>query len=347
MPQKTKDDLLQELLESIGIHKGHITGEDVARLTIHENKVIGAHLVPGLEVDTDERTDGVAARIRLREGVCLAKPVQLCFGLLPERGLQHIILDIEVEERSEASIVAHCTFPNAVEVEHKMDARIRVGPGHGRDGGVVVLPKAHVHLDEDARFKTEFELIRGRVGEIDIDYETTAQARSVLEMIARISGRGSDRIQIHETAHLVGEAARAVLNTYIALRDDARGEVFNTLIADAPLARGHVDCKEIVQGRALARAVPVVQVNHPTAHVTHNSSRPSSLAASPRTKPPNSSSKASSVEILFWGPSSIDQNYSRLMLHNFTRFSDKKRTCLSLYPISHPHFLITPKDPVP
>jgi len=279
MPQKTKDDLLQELLESIGIHKGHITGEDVARLTIHENKVIGAHLVPGLEVDTDERTDGVAARIRLREGVCLAKPVQLCFGLLPERGLQHIILDIEVEERSEASIVAHCTFPNAVEVEHKMDARIRVGPGatyayferhvHGRDGGVVVLPKAHVHLDEDARFKTEFELIRGRVGEIDIDYETTAQARSVLEMIARISGRGSDRIQIHETAHLVGEAARAVLNTYIALRDDARGEVFNTLIADAPLARGHVDCKEIVQGRALARAVPVVQVNHPTAHVTH------------------------------------------------------------------------------
>lgn len=274
-----KDRLLQELLDSIGMHKGHLTGDDVARLTIHENKVIGAHLVPGLEVDTEERPDGVEARIRLREGVRLAKPVQLCFGLLPERGLQHIVLDIEVEEKSEASIIAHCTFPNAVEVEHRMDAEIRVGPGatyayferhvHGREGGVLVLPKAKVVLEEDARFKTEFELIRGRVGEIDIDYETTARARSVLEMIARISGRGKDRIQVHETAHLVGESARAVLNTYIALRDEARGEVYNTLTADAPYARGHVDCKEIVQGNALARAVPVVQVNHPTAHVTH------------------------------------------------------------------------------
>jgi Fe-S cluster assembly scaffold protein SufB len=160
-----------------------------------------------------------------------------------------------------------------------MDAEIRVGSGsvysyferhvHGRDGGVVVLPKANVLLDEDARFKTEFELIRGRVGEIDIQYETTARARSVVEMVARISGRGDDRIRIHETGHLVGEGARAVLNTYIAVRDRARAEIYNTLIADAPHTRGHVDCKEIVQGEALARAVPLVQVNHPTAHVTH------------------------------------------------------------------------------
>jgi len=279
MTSQTKDALLQELLDSIGIHKGHQTGDDVARLTVHGNKVIGAHLVPGLEVETEERADGIAAQIRVREGVRLAKPVQICFGLLPERGLQHILLDIESEANSDASIVAHCTFPNAVEVEHKMDAEIRVGPGaryayferhvHGREGGVMVLPKARVHLGEDARFKTEFELIRGRVGEIDIQYETIAQARSVLEMIARISGRGNDKVRIHETAHLVGEEARAVLNTYIALRDEAEGEVYNTLTADAPRTRGHVDCKEIVQGRARARAVPIVQVNDPTAHVTH------------------------------------------------------------------------------
>jgi Fe-S cluster assembly scaffold protein SufB len=40
-------------------------------------------------------------------------------------------------------------------------------------------------------------------------------------------------------------------------------------VADAPFARGHVDCKEIVQGQGVARAVPIVEVNHPTAHVTH------------------------------------------------------------------------------
>ena len=52
-------------------------------------------------------------------------------------------------------------------------------------------------------------------------------------------------------------------------RDQARAEIYNTLVADGAFARGHVDCKEIVQGQARAKAVPIVEVNHPTAHVTH------------------------------------------------------------------------------
>ena len=34
-------------------------------------------------------------------------------------------------------------------------------------------------------------------------------------------------------------------------------------------ARGHVDCMEIVQGQAKARAIPIVRVFHPEAKVTH------------------------------------------------------------------------------
>lgn len=273
------DAVMQELLESIGMHKGHLTGEDVARITVHENKVIGAHLVPGLEADVEELADGIEAHIRLREGVRLAKPVQLCFGMLPERGLQRIVMDVVIETDARTAILAHCTFPNAVAIEHRMDARIEISPGadyayferhvHGSGGGVVVVPKAQVILHERARFKTEFELIRGRVGKIDINYDTVAQANSVLEMIARISGSGDDRIGIHESARLIGESARAVLKSHIALRDEAHAEIYNELSAEAPFTRGHVDCKEIVQGKAVAKAVPIVQVSHPTAHVTH------------------------------------------------------------------------------
>lgn len=32
---------------------------------------------------------------------------------------------------------------------------------------------------------------------------------------------------------------------------------------------GHVDCKEIVQGDAVATAIPIVEVRHPKAPVTH------------------------------------------------------------------------------
>ena len=267
------------LLRSLGEFGGHVNGDDVAHLEVHGNEVVGSHLVPGLEVDVDRLDDGVEAHIRLKEGVRLAKPVHLCFGMLPETGLQRIVMRVDVEADSAAAVQAHCTFPNAVDITHRMDAVIRIAEGasyeylerhlHGREGGVLVVPKTQVDLGEDARFRTEFELIRGSAGVIDFDYEAECAARSTLEMLARIIGRAEARITIRETAHLRGESARAVLNSHLALRDRARADIYNTLTAHAPYARGHVDCKEIVQGEAIAQAVPVVQVEHPLAHVTH------------------------------------------------------------------------------
>ncbi len=227
----------------------------------------------------EQLDDGIEAHIRLREGVRLPKPVHLCFGMLPTEGLQHIVMQVDVEADSSASVQAHCTFPNAVDITHTMDAVVNIGPGadyeyferhlHGRDGGVLVVPKTMVHIGEGGRFKTEFELIQGRAGVIDFDYEADCDAQSILEMITRIIGRGSDMVTIRETGRLNGDGARAVLNSYLALKDEARAEVYNTLSASAPYARGHVDCKEIVQGHASAMAVPVVEVNHPLAHITH------------------------------------------------------------------------------
>ncbi|MBS3734681.1 MAG: SufD family Fe-S cluster assembly protein, partial [Phycisphaerae bacterium] len=46
-------------------------------------------------------------------------------------------------------------------------------------------------------------------------------------------------------------------------------DVYNKLTATAAGARGHVDCKEIITDRGIANAVPIVEVSHPKAHVTH------------------------------------------------------------------------------
>ncbi len=275
----TQGDLLEQVLDSAGLSPAHILEDDIARLIVHGNKVLGAQCVPGFEVEVEERADGIEAHICVKEGVRIVKPVHMCFGMMPEEGLQHIVLDLRMEAGSAAQVQAHCTFPNAVELTHKMDAVISVGPGadyayferhvHGKEGGVDVVPKAKVILEEGARYKTEFELIKGRVGRIDLDYDTECRADSSLEMIARISGRGNDEIVIREIGRLVGERARAVLQSHIALRDEAKAEIFNTLTASADGARGHVDCKEIVQDNAVAKAVPIVEVSHPGAHVTH------------------------------------------------------------------------------
>jgi uncharacterized protein len=271
--------IIAQIYESIRFDPMHVFGDDVARVEVHENKVVGVHLVPGLKVEADETSDGIYAYIAVAEGAEIAKPVHICFGVLPETGLQIINLNIEIKQNSKASILAHCTFPNARKVEHRMDATITIEPGarysyferhvHGPYGGVNVIPNAKIAVHEGGEFSTEFELIKGRAGRIRFDYEATCHARSVLEMTARINGREDDQIYIQETAHLVGEEARAALISHLALRDTARAEIYNTMTANAPRARGHVDCKEIVVGKAFAKAVPIVEVNHPLSHITH------------------------------------------------------------------------------
>ncbi len=273
-------ELIAALYDSIGVNPHALRGDQsIARIEIHHNRVLGLHLLPGLEVEAKEQRDGISATIRVRRGAVIEKPVQVCFGMIPETGLQRIVLRIDVEEGARAALLAHCTFPFAREIRHEMDAEIRIAPGaeyaymerhvHGPGGGVTVIPRTHTHVQAGARYHTDFELIRGRVGAIEIDLDATCEEASVADVRARISGAGDDRIIIQETGRLVGEGARGALTTHIALRDNARAEVLNTLVADAPFARGHVDCKEIVQGNAVAKAVPVVEVNHPKAHVTH------------------------------------------------------------------------------
>lgn len=278
-PTKEQVETARQLLATLGDFGGHIAGDDVAHLEIHGNEVVGSHLVPGFHVDVEELDDGIEAWIRVDKGVRIANPVHMCFGMLPAEGLQKIIMHVEAADDSFASVQAHCTFPNAIDITHRMEADVVVGAGatyeyferhlHGAEGGVIVVPKTRVHVKEGGRFKTEFELIKGMAGVIDFDYEVDCDAFSTLDMISRIIGRGGDKIRINETGHLNGEGATAVLQSHLALRDEATAEIYNTLTASAPHARGHVDCKEVVQGNAVARAVPVVEVSHPLAHVTH------------------------------------------------------------------------------
>lgn len=273
---KTRNE--SDVLETVGLHASEME-EDVARVVVHENKVLGLHLVPGLEVEADEMDDGIRALVRVAPGAVIEKPVHMCFGVLPEEGLQRIIMETHIEEQSAVSIQAHCSFPYAVDVRHEMEAEITIGEGarytyferhvHGLGGGVNVIPKAKVFVREGGRFQTEFELIKGRVGQMAIDYETECDADAVVDMMARVRGREDDRIKIRETSRLKGKGARGVLTSYVALRDRARADIENVMTAEAPLSRGHVDCKEIIQDEAVARAVPIVEARHPKAHVTH------------------------------------------------------------------------------
>ena len=267
-----------ELIQAAGIHRA-VQDPDVAHLVIGLNEVISSRTVPGLGVQPEPTDEGVRITVRVDAGAVIAQPVHMCFGLVQEQGLQKIDLDLAVGEGGRIGVIAHCVFPAAVDVQHRMDAEIRVGRDarysyserhiHSDAGGVLVVPKARVDLAENARYQTDFELLAGRVGRLDMDYETTCAAGSVLEMTARIKARADDAVRIRETGHLVGENARGVLTSRVAVQDHATAEVYNKLTASAAGARGHVDCKEIIRGDGQVSAVPIVEVRHPKAHVTH------------------------------------------------------------------------------
>jgi len=272
---------VDEIINAAGLH-AVLHDKNTARLVINKDKVVDTNEVEGLKVVARSIKDGVDIDIRLEENTIVKNPVHLCFGVTHKKAVQKIILNVDIGENSRINIFSHCIFPNAQDVQHIMDGKIRIRKNarysyierhiHSEQGGIRVIPKARILLEQGARLKTEFELLRGRVGSIDIDYETTCMEDSVMEMTAKIDGKGDDFIKIREAGNLEGKNSRGVLTSKVAVRDRAVAEIYNKLVATAEYARGHVDCKEIIQGDGKASAIPIVKVNNPKARITHEAS---------------------------------------------------------------------------
>jgi Fe-S cluster assembly scaffold protein SufB len=251
----------------------------VASAVISGNKVLAVNQVEGVAIEAQELEHGIRARIAVEPGTKVDYPVHLCFGMIPSEGLQEIISEFEIGEGAEVGFLAHCTFPNAVDLKHVMDARIHVGSGatmryseghyHGTQGGIEVLPTTYAQVDDEGRLESEFSLVHGRVGRLEIQFEVDVAAAGVVELVAKAYGSADDEIRVSEVVRLNGEGARGLTKTRAAVRDRATSEVCTTAEGNAPGAVGHMDCTEIVRGKAVARNVPVVVVRDDQARVTH------------------------------------------------------------------------------
>ena len=266
--------------EKAGGDKSALQSKEVAKLVIHENRVLSADGVKGIKIETRETESGVNVNFVVEEGAKIPHPVHLCFGILPQEGLQEIILKVKAGDNSEVHVIAHCIFPNAVKVIHKMDADIEIGNNakfdykethyHGEFGGIEVIPKARVKVGKGGVWQSTFALSQGLVGKLDYDFEVFCQDRAVAELVVKVYGKGSDDIKVWEKIHLNGIGARGLAKSRLVLSDKAKAEVKGETYGNAPYARGHVDCIELVNGtEAVARAIPIVSVTNDKAKVTH------------------------------------------------------------------------------
>jgi len=273
----------ESLLEAYGRAGGNLDAlenREVGNLVIHKNKVLSVNEADGIKVKTEETKSGVNIYFLVEEGVKIKYPVHLCFGVLPQEGLQEITLKVEAQDNSEVNVIAHCIFPNAVDVTHKMDADIKIGDNarfsyrethyHGEFGGIKVIPKAKIRVGKKGVWESTFTLIEGCVGMLDYDFEIFGGEKSTSELLVKVFGKKEDDIRITEKIHLDGKEARGLAKSRLVLIDNAKAVVRGETYGNAPFARGHVDCLEIVNGDGvIASAIPVVYVSDRQAKVTH------------------------------------------------------------------------------
>jgi Fe-S cluster assembly scaffold protein SufB len=272
---------MKEINELINIAniEGVLGDKETASLFIDSNKVLSSNGIEGLVLGLKEQKDGVDISVRVLPGAIIRKPVHFCFGILHKTKVQKINMNIVIGKNASMNVFSHCIFPKNDPSIHLMQGKIKIEEGgtfryfekhvHSEKGMSKVYPHASVRIGKGARFVTDFELIEGRVGLIDIDYDLLCEENSSSDFITKISGRENDIINIKERAVLSGENARAVLRSRIAARGETKAEVYNKITAKAAGAFGHVDCTEILQGNGKVRAYPEVEVLHPLARVTH------------------------------------------------------------------------------
>jgi len=271
---------LVSIAERTGGQEGAFASEDAIYVVVHGNHILASHALPGVVIEASETEDGVDAKITVKAGVKVPKPVHLCFGHLAVSGKQVIKSRIFVEEKASAEFQAHCIFPNAIEFLHAMEGEIHLGPFssfsyrevhvHGPEGRIDVRPVSRVRIDEGAVYRGDFTLVEGRVGNLAIDIDVDAFGRkSRVEVTSKVYGKYDDFCQVRDIVRLNGPESSALIKARVVLKDKSQGKFLGLVDGAAPGARGHVDCTEVVQGEAKAVASPVVQASHPEAEVTH------------------------------------------------------------------------------
>jgi Fe-S cluster assembly scaffold protein SufB len=270
---------LTRVLPMVGAEPAILDDERIAHVVGQGHRILSYRSVPGLRLDLEETPEAIVGKMTVQAGVTIEQPIHMCFGLAHPTGSQTIRIDVLVEEKAIARVLSHCLFPVATAAQHRMQAMIDVGPGasltyteghyHGPHGGMLVIPHATVKIGKGGRYFSDFSLLSGSVGSLDIDYLVEVEEDGIAELAAKIFAHRSDRITLKEAVMLRGERSRGLIKTRVVLEDEARAEITGITEAHAKGARGHVDCMEIVQGRAQASAIPIVRVFHPEAKVTH------------------------------------------------------------------------------
>ncbi|MHA1343111.1 MAG: SufD family Fe-S cluster assembly protein [Promethearchaeota archaeon] len=283
------DDYPEEILQSLENYNidirdflpGHGRG---AKLLLDFNKIKGIEDVDGIILKGKEIKNGIIADIIIKEGTKIEDPIHLCFGVNKEKGIQEIFPRIIAEDNSEVIVQAHCSFPKANGLIHKMFGHFYIGNNcnfkytethyHGENSGALVAPVGYMYVGENSVFENNFSLTKGTPGKVKIMLDIYAMKNSVIKSSIKAFGKNKkDSIRVRDSVFLEGENARSVIKMKAAARDGGEVLMYGITEGNAPHCNGHVECNEIVLGKgSICRARPYIRAIDPTCSVSHEAS---------------------------------------------------------------------------
>ncbi|MFX0147899.1 MAG: SufD family Fe-S cluster assembly protein [Candidatus Hodarchaeota archaeon] len=279
----------QEILQSLEDYNidikdfipGHGSG---AKLLLNFNKITGVQQVEGIILKGREIANGIVADIIIKEGTTHDEPIHLCFGVNKETGVQEIFPRIIAEDNTNVTVQAHCSFPKANGLIHKMFGHFYIGKNcnftysethyHGEKSGALVAPVGYMYIGENSIFENNFNLTQGTPGKVKILIDIYAMKNSVIRSSIKAYGKSKkDSIRIRDSVFLEGENARSVIKMKAAARDGGEVLMYGVTEGNAPNCNGHVECSEIVLGKgSICRARPFIRAIDPTSSVSHEAS---------------------------------------------------------------------------
>ena len=278
------DIIIQELLKNAEVAAegtniaSRIHSEEVPKLLLHKNKVVGVKTINGIEIKTEETKSGVKAEVRVLKNHKIKEPIYMCFGVLEENYEQHIDLKFIIEENSEVKVYAFCTFPRSIKVVHKMIAEYELKKNskfsynefhyHGQKGALVDS-RTTAKLDDNAKLSTSFTLLHGTVGDLFYYINSELKNKARFVAVAKIKSKDKDEVVVDENAKLLGKESAAILKSRLAVSDDARAKFTGEIVGIGDDSRGHVDCKEILIDNGRAETIPKLVVINKKSRLTH------------------------------------------------------------------------------
>ncbi len=256
----------------------------VATIIVSGNKVVGLNSVKGMHIKSKERADGlVMIDVEIEDNTIIPIPVHLCTGFLKKRGEQILKFNYIIGSNVKVKFKSHCILTKVEKLHHYMESDMYIGKNsfvtyedehfHDEGGGVFVETITKMKIDKGSFFSSKFYETKTRVGRISVvmDIELLKDAKADLE--SKIYGREDDIIDIKEVLRLNGENSSGIAKSTVFATDRTKAHVVNEAYGNAPYARGHIECNEIVKGYDVeVSTLPLLKVLNDKAELTHEAS---------------------------------------------------------------------------